>query len=61
MVVDGVPTYLHQFNHANHSAGVYMTTPNLPIRYEISNDGTGAAAEMECICSSVMSEGGQHP
>ena len=40
---------------------VYMSTPNLPARYEISNDGTGAAAELIHICTSVMSEGGQEP
>lgn len=57
-VVDGAVLYLHQLNHANDAAGVYMTTPNLPIRYEISNDGRGGAAEMECICSTVISEGG---
>ena len=59
IVVDGAVVYLHQFDHANIAAGVYMTTPNLPIRYEIENDGEGEAASMECICSSVMSEGGQ--
>lgn len=58
-VVDGNIHYRHVFQHANVSAGVYMTTPNLPVRYEISNDGTGAAASMECVCSTVMSEGGQ--
>lgn len=36
-----------------------MTTPNLPLRYEIINDGTGAADSIECICSTVISEGGQ--
>jgi len=59
VVIDGAVEYVHQFNHANVQAGVYMTTPNLPIRYEIENDGEGLAAEMECICSTVMSEGGQ--
>jgi hypothetical protein len=36
-----------------------MSTPNLPIRYEISNAGTGGADTFDHICSSVMSEGGQ--
>jgi len=58
-VIDGKVYYCHEFNHANELAGVYMSTPNLPIRYEISNDGTGAASSIEHICSSVMSEGGQ--
>lgn len=57
-VVDGKVYYAHEFLHSNRQAGVYMSTPNLPIRYEIANDGTGAAAELEHICASVMSEGG---
>jgi len=36
-----------------------MSTPNLPLRYEIENTGTGAASSLQHICSSVMSEGGQ--
>jgi len=36
-----------------------MSTPNLPLRYEISNDGTGDSAELECICSTYMVEGGE--
>jgi hypothetical protein len=59
VVRNGSVIYLHQFDHANIGEGVYMTTPNLPIRYEIENDGTAEAASLECICSSVMSEGGQ--
>lgn len=61
IVVDGAIIYLHQFNQANNTAGVYMTTPNLPVRYEISNSGSGAAATLECICSTVTSEGGVEP
>lgn len=56
--IDGLPVYCHQFLHSNNIAGVYMSTPNLPIRYEIENDGTGVASELEAICSSVISEGG---
>jgi hypothetical protein len=57
-VIDGLPYYAHQFLHANYLDGVYMTTPNLPLRYSISNDGTGTSASMEHICSTVISEGG---
>lgn len=57
-IIDGVPVYCHCFHHANKRAGVYMSTPNLPLRYEIENDGTGAASTMEHICSTVISEGG---
>jgi hypothetical protein len=58
-VIDGKIIYAHEFLHANVETGVYMSTPNLPLRYEIANDGTGAASELEHICSSVISEGGQ--
>lgn len=57
-VVDGKIYYCHEFLHSNNQAGVYMSTPNLPVRYEIENDGTGGAATLEHICASVMSEGG---
>jgi len=59
VVIDGDVQYLHAFHHSNKEAGVYMTTPNLPVRYEIINDGTGAADTLETICSTVISEGGQ--
>lgn len=58
-VIDGIPVYCHEFNNANNLDVVYMSTPNLPLRYEIENDGTGGAATLEHICASVMSEGGQ--
>lgn len=57
--INGKQYYFHEFNHANLVAGVYMSNPNLPIRYEISNDGTGAATSMDCICASIVVEGGQ--
>jgi len=58
-VIDGYMFICHQENNANNLASVYMSTPNLPLRHEIENDGTGAADTLEAICSSVMSEGGQ--
>jgi hypothetical protein len=58
-VIDGKVYYTHELNNANHLDVVYMSTPNLPIRYEIENDGTGDACELEQICSSIISEGGQ--
>jgi hypothetical protein len=58
--IDGVPVYCHEFNHANIVTSVYMSTPNLPLRYEIRNDGTGSAATFETICSTVASEGGSN-
>ena len=58
-VIDNVIYPVHEMTHANKLPTVYMSTPNLPITYEIENDGTGPAASMVHICSSVASEGGQ--
>lgn len=59
--IDGVTYYVHEFLHANSVTNVYMSTPNLPLRYQIENDGTGAATTMQHICSAVLSEGGVDP
>ncbi|KKN67192.1 hypothetical protein LCGC14_0463650 [marine sediment metagenome] len=60
LVVDGIPHICHELNNANSLDVAYMSTPNLPVRAEISNDGSGAASTFEDICSTVISEGGQH-
>jgi hypothetical protein len=58
-VLDGKMITYTQKDNANVVASVYMSTPNLPIRYEIENDGTSAVNTfIEVICASVMSEGG---
>ena len=57
-VINGIVYYAHQINNANNLTQVYMSTPNLPIRYEIENSGTGVASSLEAICASVTSEGG---
>jgi hypothetical protein len=57
--INGTLYYVQQFNNANTATGtaVYMSTPNLPIRYQIvSTTGSG---NMDCICATVISEGGQ--
>lgn len=59
VIIGGAPIYVHQQQHANIETGVYMRTPNLPLRYEITSDGTGGAASIEAICNTVISEGGQ--
>lgn len=56
--VNGVTYYCHEILNANNISNVYMSTPNLPLRYQIENSGVGAASSMECICSAVISEGG---
>jgi hypothetical protein len=57
--VDGVTYYCHEILNANNKDAVYMSTPNLPLRYQIENDGTGVASSLEAICSAVISEGGK--
>jgi hypothetical protein len=57
-VVDGQIIYCHELLNANALSEVYMSTPNLPLRYEISNDGSGPSATMDHICTSIISEGG---
>ena len=59
LVIDGILYPGHQINNANNLTEVYMSSPNLPLRYEIENDGTGGAASMDAICSSIISEGGE--
>ena len=59
MFFDGRVHYCHEFLAANTLTSVYMSTPNLPVRYSIENSGAGAVAELECICAAVASEGGQ--
>ena len=56
--LDGEPYYCHEFLNANVLDKVYMSTPNLPLRYSIENDGTGIAANLDHICATVISEGG---
>lgn len=60
-VIDGIPIYVHEVNNANNITSVYMSTPNLPIRCEIENDGTGGADTIEQICTTIISEGGIQP
>lgn len=58
-VIDGIMRPAHQFKNANVLATVYMTTANLPVRYEIHNTGlAGGANSMQALCCTVMSEGG---
>jgi len=58
-VIDGIFYTCHQVLNSNNKTEVYMSTPNLPLRYSIENLGTGAVTSMQQICASVVSEGGQ--
>lgn len=59
-VVNGIIVYCHEFLNANSLTVVYMSVPNLPVRYSIENDGTGGAASLVQICCSVQTEAGQN-
>ncbi len=56
-LIDGIPFYVHTFHNANINETIYMETPNLPVRYEISS--SGGSGKLDHICSTVMSEGGR--
>ncbi len=55
----GVIINAHRVDNANTIATVYMSSPDLPLRYEISNTGAGPAASLTHICTTVISEGGR--
>lgn len=48
-------TLAHTFNYAGTSQGVFMRTPNQPVRYEVRS--TGGTGSIGSICSQVSSEG----
>jgi hypothetical protein len=54
-VIDGKIFYCHYFNNANNKINTYLRSPNLPIRYEIRQTGTGTG-RLTQICSTVNSE-----
>lgn len=51
---------VHYFDHANETSGVYMSSPNKPIRYDIYSTGATSGTLYQ-VCSSVQSEGGINP
>ncbi len=51
--------YCHRLGAMNVLDSVYMTAPNLPLRYEIENIGTSASqTDMKHICTAIGSETG---
>ena len=58
LVLDGIPIPIHTFPASNELALVYMSTPNLPLRYQMVTANPSAASTMEAICTMVASEGG---
>lgn len=59
MVIDGMIVCVHEFLTGNILDKVYMSTPNLPLRYQMITTVNSPVSTIECICSTVISEGGQ--
>lgn len=60
IMVDGAIIYCHEMNHANNMPTAYMSTPNLPVRYELRTTADATASLLH-ICSAVIAEGGLEP
>lgn len=58
-VIGSAFVFCHELSFANSIESVHMTTPDLPLKSEIFNDGaTASSSFMKQICVSVQSEGG---
>jgi hypothetical protein len=59
--INGRDFVAHAINTSNKLDAVWMSTPSLPVRYEISNTGATAGTNtMKEFCTSVVSEGGEN-
>ena len=58
VAVHGQVYLVHEFLNSNILDKVYMSTPNLPLRYQMITTGSSPASTMEAGCSTVASEGG---
>lgn len=59
VVIDGLYVLCHEFLNANILDRVYMSTPNLPLRYQLITTSSSPASSIMAICATVMSEGGE--
>jgi len=57
-VHNGETIIAHEFYNDNNLSTVYITNPNLPVRCEVLNTGPSLGANIDQICSTVISEGG---
>ncbi len=61
-IYNGRTLFAHHFNFSNITPTVYMSTPSLPTRLEITNTAATAANNtMKEFCTAVVSEGGESP
>jgi len=56
--IDGVNHVVHEFKSSNTIDSVYMSNSNLPVRYQVVANNNNDDATLECICATVVSEGG---
>lgn len=56
-VIDGLIIYCHEFKNANNITSTYLRMPNLPLRTEIRQYGSGSGS-LRQICSTIISETG---
>jgi hypothetical protein len=56
--LNGKLIHAAQYIHTNVYAGVHMSNPNQPLRWEILGVSSAAAVTMEAICGKVQAEGG---
>ena len=59
VMIDKIYITAHVFRHANLIDKPYITSPNLPTRFQISS--TSGAGSLKAICTTVESEGGYQP
>lgn len=57
--IDGVLYVVHAVSQSNSAAIPWASTPCLPLRYQMVTTGSSPVSTMRCICSAVISEGGQ--
>jgi len=55
--IDGTTYYCHEFLNANNKNSAYIKTPNLSVRAELRQVGSGSGT-LKAICQTVISEGG---
>ena len=58
VVIEGKLIPVHFFLGSNVLDKVYMSTPNLPLRYQMITTGSSPVSTMEAGCSTIASEGG---
>lgn len=59
--IGGKLYYIHEHLNANLSPTPYMSTPNLPLRYQLITTADSGVSTLRVICSAVISEGGLDP